>query len=60
MISIPHKHFHGRTMTKYLRSVILEHCCGFPKDLEGPATFERLAAVSHLKRRLSFRLAVSI
>ena len=37
----------------FLCSVILEHCCGFPKDPEGPATFERLAAVSHLQRSLS-------
>jgi hypothetical protein len=31
-----------------LRSVILEHCYDFPKDLEGKATFERLAAISRL------------
>ena len=32
----------------FLRSVILEHCCDFPKDLEGQATFERLAAIFRL------------
>ena len=36
-------------MKMYLRSAILEQCCGFPKDLEGRATFERLVAVSHLQ-----------
>ena len=35
-------------MPTFLRSVILEHYCGFPKDLEGQATFERVAAASHL------------
>ena len=42
----------------FLRNVIHEHCCGFPKDLEGQATFERLEAVSHLQHILSFRLVV--
>ena len=35
-------------MPTFLRSVILERCCDFPKDLEGQATFECVAAVSHL------------
>ena len=47
-------------MTMFLRSVILEHCCGFPKGLEGQATFERLAAVSHLQCKLSFRIVMSV
>ena len=41
-------------------SVILEHCCDFPKGLEGQATFERVAAVSHLQRSLSSRLVMPV
>ena len=47
-------------MTRFLRSVVLEHCCGFYKYPEGQATFERLEAVSHLQHILSFRLVVPI
>jgi hypothetical protein len=47
-------------MSMFLCSAILEHCCGFPKDLEGPPIFERLAAVSHLQRSLSSRLLMSV
>ena len=59
-ISIPHRRFHGGTMTMFLRNVIHEHCCGFPRDLEGQATFERLAAVSRLQHILSFRSVMPI
>jgi hypothetical protein len=41
-------------------SGIPEHCYGFPKDLEEQATFERLAAVSHLRRSLSSPSVVSV
>jgi hypothetical protein len=43
----------------FLHSVILEHCCDSPKDLEGQATFERLRSnfspttQSHLSSRIS-------
>ena len=42
-------------MTTFLRGVIHEHCCGFPKDLEGQATFECLEAGYHLQRSISSR-----
>ena len=59
-ISIPHKHFHGRTTTMFLRGVIHGHCCGFPKDLEGQATFGCLEAVYHLQRSISSRSVMSV
>ena len=59
-ISIPHKHFRGRTMTMFLRDVIHEHGCGFPKNPEGQATFECLEAVYHLQSRISRRSVMSV
>ena len=47
-------------MTMFLRSVIHEHCCGFPKDLEGQATFECLEAVYHLQRSITSRSVMSV
>jgi hypothetical protein len=43
----------------FLPSGILEHCYGFPKDLEGRSTSERLASFSYLQRRLTSRLVMS-
>ena len=39
--------------------VIVEHCCGFPKDLEGQATVERLPVVSRLQRSLGSCLVIN-
>ena len=44
----------------FLRGVIHEHCCGFPKDLEGQATFECLEAAYHLQRSISSRSVMSV
>jgi hypothetical protein len=47
-------------MTMFLRGVIHEHCCGFPKDLEGQATFECFEAGYHLQRSISSRSVMSV
>ena len=47
-------------MTMFLRSVIHEHGCGFPKNLEGQATFECLEAVYHLQRSISSCSVMSV
>ena len=47
-------------MLMSFRNATHEHGCDFPKDLEGQATSEFPAAVSHLKLSLSFRSVMSV